>query len=122
VVLSYDLWEERYSAVLDSPRRTASGLSSAGAELWCVESVSLPASALAGQKAFVLKLEIHAGEEPQRPESGPGMSVAGLVEVFSRKSREQPSRWSAATGTLRLPDLKEKNRKSVRQSFPARRL
>jgi hypothetical protein len=121
VVLSYDLWEERYSAVLDSPRRAASGLSAASAETWCLASVSLPASALAEQKTFVLKLEIHAAEE-QQGEDGAGMSVAGLVDVFSRKSREHPSRWSAATGTLRLADLKEKNRKTARQRFPAQRM
>ncbi len=90
VVLSFDLWEERFSGVQDAPRRTASHLTSNAAESWSLEGVSLPLSALAGQKPFVLKLEIRAEEQVEQPDAeagNPGLSMAGLIEVFSRKSQ-----------------------------------
>jgi len=117
-VLSFDLWEERFSVVeTNSSRRSASHLSSAAAESWCIESVSLPVSALAGGKPLVLKLEIRAEEsgEASESENSPGLSMAGLIDIFSRKAREQPSRWSAVSAPFRLADLKQKNGNRPRQ-------
>lgn len=114
VVLSFDLWEERFSGVQDAPRRTASHLTSNAAESWSLEGVSLPLSALAGQKPFVLKLEIRAEEQVEQPDAeagNPGLSMAGLIEVFSRRAKEQPSRWSTVSGPLRVEDLNPKSPK-----------
>ena len=109
-VVSFDLWEERFSVVESGPpRRTISHLTSSAAEEWCLESLSIPVSALAAEKSFVLKLDIRA-EEPadeSAAEGNPGLSLAGLIDVFSRKPKEQPLRWSAVSGPIRLKDLKD---------------
>jgi hypothetical protein len=107
-VISFDLWEERFSVVESGPpRRTISHLASSAAEGWCLENLSIPISALAAEKSFVLKLDIRA-EEPadeSSAESSPGLSLAGLIDVFSRKSKEPPLRWSVVSGPIRLQDL-----------------
>ncbi len=109
IVVSFDLWEERYSAVQDSPKRTASHLSSAALPEWLVESLSIPVAVLAAQKPFVLKLDIRAEEEQAiKAEPDPGFSMASLIDVFSRKGKDQPSRWTAVSGPLRLEDLRQK--------------
>ncbi len=112
VVLSFDLWEERFSGVQDAPRRSASHLTLDAAEAWSLQAVALPLSALAGQESFVLKLEIRAEEQAEQVDAeagNPGLSMAGLIEVFSRKAKEQPSRWSAISATVRVHDLDRKN-------------
>lgn len=111
-VLSFDLWEERFSVMQSgTPRRTVSHLSSSAAEAWCLENLSLAVSALAAEKSFVLKLDVRAEEpaEESSAENNPGLSLAGLIEVFSRKAKEQPLRWSAVSGPIRLQDLKDPN-------------
>ena len=106
-VLSYDLWEERYSIQqTDAGKRAASHLTQDAAEVWCLENLELPVSALAGEKTFVLKLEIRAEEAKEDPaDAKPSFSMAGLIDVFSRKPREEPLRWSAISGLVRLQDL-----------------
>ncbi len=109
-VLSFDLWEERFSVVQsNAPRRTVSHLASLAAEAWCLENLALAVSALAAEKSFVLKLDIRAEEPGDEPsaDSGSGLSLTGLIDVFSRKAKEQPLRWSAVTGPIRLQDLKQ---------------
>jgi hypothetical protein len=106
-VLSYDLWEERYSIQqTDAGKRAASHLAQDAAEAWCLENLSLPVSALAGEKTFVLKLEIRAEEAKEdSTDAKPSFSMAGLIDVFSRKPKEEPLRWSAVSGPVRLQDL-----------------
>jgi hypothetical protein len=40
-------------------------------------------------------------------ESVSGLTLAGLIDVFSRKKREEPPHWEALSGPLRLMDLKQ---------------
>jgi hypothetical protein len=40
---------------------------------------------------------------------GTGLTLAGLVDVFSRKGRDAPPRWRGSSGPLRLADLKDVN-------------
>ena len=112
-ILSFDLWEERFAVVQSAaPRRTASHLSARAAEAWCLENLPIPVPSLAPDGSFVLRLEVRA-DEPDRdspPETGSGLSLAGLIDVFSRKTKEQPLRWSAISGPIRLADLKPKER------------
>ena len=46
-VLSYDLWEERFAVTLAGPpSRSIAYLTSAGAETWCLEQLTVPVNAL----------------------------------------------------------------------------
>ena len=115
-ILSYDLWEERFSIVqTDTDKRSASHLDLLAAEAWCLENLSLPLSGLAREKSFILKLEIR-GElsRDKTAASGSSFSISALVEVFSRKGREEPARWTAASGPVQMSELMQKkpNQKS----------
>jgi len=108
-VLSYDLWEEKFSVVqAGPPGRSASHLTAAAAEVWCLDNMPLPVPAFNPDKSFTVKLEcsvvVHEGAGS---ESGSGLTLAGLIDVFSRKKREEPPHWEALSGPLRLMDLKQ---------------
>ncbi len=105
-ILSYDLWEERFAAVKpESPARSASHLTAAAAESWCLDNLSVPVPSLTPEKAFVIKLECRA-EKNERNGGDGGLTLAGLIDVFSRKGRDTQPRWQAVSRSLRLADLK----------------
>ena len=108
-ILSYDLWEEKYSVVqAGSQGRLASHLTAAAAEAWCLDNMQLPLPALSPEKSFTIKLECtYLDNESAGSESGSGLTLAGLIDVFSRKKKEEPLRWEALSGPLRLMDMKQ---------------
>jgi hypothetical protein len=108
-VISYDLWEERFAAArMGPPPRTASRMTSAACEAWCLDQmISIPPT-LSTTRAFWVRLELRA-EEGRLASSvlgEPGINVTRLIELFSRPPRSQQPRWLAAAGPLRLADLK----------------
>ncbi len=113
-VVSYDLWEEKFSAVrLGATRRAISRATAAGVEAFCVDGLSLDAAGFSRDRQFWLKLEIRA-EDPK--ELGavvgePGINLARLIELFSRPARGQQPHWTVERGPLRLADLKTAGRK-----------
>jgi hypothetical protein len=109
-VLSYDLWEERFSvSQTDDGKRAASHLGRDAAEAWCLENLGLAVSALPGGSSFILKLEIRAEEPKDEADVKPSFSMAGLIDIFSRKQKEELFRWSAVSGPVRLQDLVQKD-------------
>ncbi|RPJ64318.1 MAG: hypothetical protein EHM24_23240 [Acidobacteria bacterium] len=108
VVFSYDLWEERFSvARVDDPNTSASHLTAAAAEAWCIDLLSLPASAAPADKTFVVKLECSLREENAPPADAPATTtLTGLIDLLSRTARETPPRWEALSVPLRLAELK----------------
>jgi len=110
-VVSFDLWEERFSIVqTGNSGRSGSHLTVAGAEAWFLENMSLPVPALSPEKPFVLKLECHVEESDSAAgaDSHSGLTLAGLIDVFSRKGHPPALRWETESGPLRLADLKGK--------------
>jgi hypothetical protein len=107
--VSFDLWEEKYSVVqIRQDGRAASRLTAAMAEAWCLENMPIPVPAVPDRQPFVIRLEcsIDASEAENGSISGSGLTLAGLIDVFSRKRNEEPLRWQATSGPLRLSDLK----------------
>lgn len=110
VVLSYDIWEERFSvSVAGDPNASASRLTTAAAESWCLNLLSLPAAAAPGDKAFVVKFDCTLKEDPGEAGDQPSAAtLTGLIDLFSRKTRDAPPRWEAVSPALRLADLVER--------------
>ena len=107
-VVSYDLWEEKFSvALLSAPARSISHLSATAAETWCLDSLALPSRGLTPDKPFWLRLELRAEDPKDRPvvvgESG--INLTRLIELFSRPSRAQQQSWLIDDGPFRLADL-----------------
>jgi hypothetical protein len=111
-VLSFDLWEEHFSVVeTNSARRLASRLSLTAAENWCIDNMTLPVSSLQEHGSVVLRLDIRAEDSrgTSESESKSSLSMAGLIDIFSRKSKDQPLSWSATSAPMRLSDVKQRN-------------
>jgi hypothetical protein len=108
-VISYDLWEERFSvARMRTKQSQASHLSAEAAESWCIDNMAFATSGLPLDQALWVRLEVRV---PDPKEAAPlisdaGMSLAVLVDLFSRASKtHQPQYWRAEAGPLRLSDL-----------------
>jgi len=108
VVFSYDLWEERFSVSrADDPKTSASHLTAAAAEAWCMDLLALPVSAAPADKTFVVKLECSLREEGAQQADAPATpTLTGLIDLLSRRARAAPPRWEAVSPPLRLADLK----------------
>jgi len=110
-VVSFDLWEERFSVVQTvRSGRPGSHLTAAEAEAWCLDNMPAPLPALAPEKTFMIKLECRVAENEGEgsSETASKLTLAGLIDVFSRKGREAPLRWEAVSGPLKLAELKDK--------------
>ena len=107
VVFSYDLWEERFAVVRsDDSRTSASHLTAAAAEAWCIDLLSLPASAAPADRTFVVRLECFVRESDDGAGEAPAANtLAGLIDLLSRKPRQAAPRWEAVSEPLRLQDL-----------------
>jgi hypothetical protein len=106
-VLSYDLWEERFAVSMTGPPpKSMAYLTTAAAEAWCLEQVTVPFTALGrlGRDApFWLRLEYRViDSEAAPPSDDGGLTLRGLIETFSR--RKQPNIWTHAVeaGPFRL--------------------
>jgi hypothetical protein len=107
-VVSYDLWEEKFSVTRTGrDRRTVSHLTSAAAEAWCLSSLALDTAGLAADRPFFVRLELRA-EDPRDQAAvvgEPGINLTRLIEVFSNPARAQQARWEAEVGPVRLAEL-----------------
>lgn len=106
--LSYDLWEEKFSvAHWRNPRSSASHLTPAAAQSWCLDRLSLPASDLPPGRNFWVRLEVRAADPAEPPMlEGSILNLTQLIELLSRPGRAGQNRWSAEAGPLRIEDLK----------------
>ncbi|MCX6637832.1 MAG: hypothetical protein NT090_22480 [Acidobacteria bacterium] len=104
---SYDLWEEKFSVVRRGVMRQASRLDAEAAQAWCLENLAAPVAGLAPDRRFIVRLEVRlADSRDRRPVLGePGLSLTGLVEIFSRPSRGHEPNWTLETGPLRLEEI-----------------
>jgi hypothetical protein len=107
-VLSYDLWEERFAVTqAGSPPRSIAYLTSAAAEAWCLEQLTVPESALGRlgrDLPFWIRLGYRVVEADAPLDDGAGdFSLRGLVEALSRRRRTDPQTHAIEAGPFRLP-------------------
>lgn len=113
-LVSYDLWEERFSVsriVRDrAQRRSASHLTAAAAEAWCLENLPVLTAGLAPDRLITAHLEIRAEEPRDSPPlvGEPGISLTALIDLFSRPARSQQQRWNLESARMRLNDIRLK--------------
>jgi len=109
-VVSYDLWEEKFSVTsLRDPRTSASHLTASAAEMWCMESLRLPLAGVNSTANLRLRLELRSAETK---DSNPlladaGISLTGLIEIFSRPPRSQQQKWTLESAPFHLLDFKK---------------
>jgi hypothetical protein len=107
--LSYDLWEERFAAArIGTPARSASHLTPALAEAWCLDQLTLPVgtfSHLGRDTPFWVRLAytIVERQRPASPDADARFTIWSLIDVFSRRTPEALSA-SVEGGPFRLSD------------------
>jgi hypothetical protein len=109
-VISYDLWEERFSVTtLRTSRASASHLTAPAAEAWCLESLRVAMAGLPEDSPLWVRLDVRA-QDPVRRRSGEedeALSLGNLVDLFSRATRsQQPQQWTAEAGPIVLRNLR----------------
>ncbi len=112
-VLSYDLWEETFSAVQlsqTSPRTpiySTNRLKSDAVAGWCLGRMQLPLPFIDKAKPLTMQLEIRSSgaklANPLRPQGSVDLGV--LVEIFSRPADPKEVRFTATTQTFTLGAL-----------------
>jgi hypothetical protein len=106
-VVSYDVWEEKFSVVrVRDFRRSGMRLSAAGAESWCLDNLFVPAASLPAGQQLWARLEIRTAESKEPLPADSGINLATLIEIFSRPSRPQQDRWSVESAPFQLSGLK----------------
>ncbi len=107
-IVSYDVWPETFSAVqLREPRRTVKGLTANAAETWCIEQIGLTPASVPADKDLWLRLQIRAEENAAAsPITDSGLSLASLIDLFSRAATSPAQEWTAETQPFKLRDLK----------------
>jgi hypothetical protein len=116
-VVSYDLWEEKFSVTkLQAPRKNVAHLAAGAAEKWCVEQMSIDLNGLDGVEPLWARLEVRSQDSR---EGGPvfgrgnisdsGISLTSLIEIFSRPAQGTQSHWSLDAGPMTLDELKRSN-------------
>lgn len=113
-VFSYDLWEERFSvtrsADTDGEPVAASYLDRNAAEKWCLDNISLSTAGIDADRRVRVALRIRA-EEPRGAEpvfGTRGISLGGLVDLLSKRRRDDQPAESRLSDRFRLRDLRQR--------------
>ncbi len=107
-LFSYDVWEEKFAVKrLRDPHETASHLTAADAEAWCLNRMHLDAGHVDRTRLLTVRLEMRAEENQEAaPLLGdPGLNLASLIEIFSRPARSQQQHWQLDSVPFRVRDL-----------------
>jgi hypothetical protein len=114
--LSYDIWEERFSAVrfvislAEEPARKSSPLSEAAVQTWCLDNLTIDVSRIPLDQQIWVRLEWRADDahETAGVIGEPGISISRLIDLFSRPARTSQDRLPLDAGPFRLMDLKRR--------------
>jgi hypothetical protein len=108
--VSYDLWEEKFKVGMAVDSRSAGRLSMEETETWCMENLAISALGLETQRPFWLRFELRTASEKEisAVAGDSGISIRGLIEMFSRRAGADQPHWTLNAGPLRLGDLPRK--------------
>src|SRR5438067_126331 len=85
-VISYDIFEEKFAVNRLEPNpHSITHLSQAAAELWCLDSIALPAAKLSPDQLYWIAVE-YSEEQPKVVDSSESL-IDQLIYVFSRKAQ-----------------------------------
>src|SRR5579885_1549449 len=104
LVVSYDLWEERFAVTIPGLSKSRAHMTASEAETWAIDNLAISALGLAPERPFWLQLELRATspKEISRVMGDSGISLSGLVEILSRKPGGDDPYWMRTAGPLRL--------------------
>ena len=105
-VVSFDLWEEKFSVTqLGSSPRMVERLSARAAEAWCLNQLAIPTLNLAPDRYYWLRFNLRTGNPLDfAAEDEVGISIHRLIDVLSRKNAPEVH-WGPLEARVRLADL-----------------
>ena len=105
-VVSYALWEEKFSVTqLASKPLTVEGLSAQAAEAWCLDNLAVSALGLATDRYLWLRFDIRTASASDLASEGiPGLKLSTLIGWLGKKNTEQ-TQWGPLERRVRLADL-----------------
>ena len=109
--VSYDLWEEKFAiARLGASPKSVSHLSAAAAEAWCVDNTTLPVAGLSSNQPFWVRLDYRTDDStaPVEPSDNSSFTLSALIDIFSRRTRNEQLHGAEEIGPLRLDNLKKR--------------
>jgi hypothetical protein len=88
--VSFDLWEERFAVTrIGQPARSVSHLTSTAAEAWCLENVTIAASAIQADRrsAVWMRLVLRARDDApaRQTDEDSGFSIRILIDALGRR-------------------------------------
>ena len=108
-VISFDLWEEKFSATrFGPPLRTTARMEARDLEKWCLDFRPAFPRAIAPDRRFWIRMELRAedGKESLGVLGEPGLNLTRLIEIFSRPPNRLQQRWIANAGPLRFEEIR----------------
>jgi hypothetical protein len=106
-MVSYDVWEEKFSVVrIRDLRKSGMRLSAASAESWCLDNIFVPSAGLPDGPALWARLEIRSVESKEPLAASSGINLATLIEIFSRPTRPEQDHWSIESAPFQLASVK----------------
>lgn len=108
--ISYDVWQEKFSVIrIRDFHKSNLNLTANAAEAWCLDNIFVSASGLPWDRQLWARLEVRSAEEAARPSSAkdPSISIATLIDIFSRNPRPQQEHWSLESVAFHLRDLSQ---------------
>ena len=107
-VLSYDLWEEKYSVTtLKKGSAAFSHKSASAAENWCLGKLAVPAAGLPEGRGLWFRLEVRDAENADGEPPAGLANLRGLVDLLSRTGERDPARLALEAGPLTLEQLRK---------------
>ena len=118
-VVSYDLWEEKFSVTKLVPsRRTARHLTDTAAEAWCLQQMATDVTGIGPNEPLWARLEIRAqdGKDGAAPFgrgniTDSGISLTSLIEILSRPAATTQPHWQVEAGPVTLEELRRGRRR-----------
>jgi hypothetical protein len=105
-VVSYALWEEKFSVTqLGRTPHTMDGLSTSATEAWCFESLALSTMGVPADRYFWLRFELRTGGPRDLAEDAAmGISIKDLIDRLGRRNQAE-IHWGPLELRVRLADL-----------------
>jgi hypothetical protein len=108
LVFSYDLWEEKFSVTIPGrgQRKPFTG-GAAQVEEWSLDNLAISAMGMAPERPFWLRFDLRTADRRELASvmGDSGLSLSGLIDLFSRKPVSGEVSWNANFGPFRLIDL-----------------
>jgi hypothetical protein len=104
--LSYDLWEERFAVAIGGARAaSASHLTAAAAEAWCLEQMAIPIASLGTLRdaRFWIRVDCRWLDGDGSPDADEGLTLQRIIDIFSKRKKSDAPARTIEGGPFRLP-------------------